>query len=43
MTMAEWQARRQDRPVLHIDFDAADSIRVERERREQEWYGRMES
>ena len=43
MTMAEWQVRRQDRPVLHIDFDAAAAIREERERREQEWYGRTES
>ena len=43
MTMAEWQARRENRPVLHIDFDAAAAIREERQRREQKWYGRMES
>lgn len=43
LTMDEWQARRHGRPVLHIDFDAAAAIREERERREQEWLGRMES
>ena len=43
LTMAEWQARRQGRPVLHIDFDAAAAIHDERERQEQEWLGRMES
>jgi Holliday junction resolvase-like predicted endonuclease len=37
LTMAEWQARRKDRPTLHIDFDAAAAIREERQRREQEW------
>ena len=31
LTMAEWQARRKDRPVLHINFDAAAAIRKERE------------
>lgn len=36
LTMAEWQARRKDRPTLHINFDAAAAIRDERERREQE-------
>ena len=35
--MAEWQARRQNRPVLHITFDAAEAIREERQRQEQEW------
>lgn len=34
LTMAEWQERRQNRPVLHIDFDAAEAIREERQRRE---------
>ena len=33
LTMAEWQARRKDRPVLHINFDAAAAIREEREQR----------
>lgn len=34
--MAEWQARRQNRPVLHLNFDAAAAIREERQRREAE-------
>lgn len=42
LTMAEWQARRQNRPVLHINFDAAEAIREERQRREQEWNQHME-
>ena len=33
LTMAEWQARRQNRPVLHLNFDAAAAIREERQRR----------
>lgn len=33
LTMAEWQARRRNRPVLDLDFDAAAAIREERERR----------
>ncbi len=32
--MAEWQARRKDRPTLHTNFDAAAAIREERQRRE---------
>ena len=42
LTMAEWQARRQNRPVLDINFDAAAAIREERQRREQEWDRYME-
>ena len=42
LTVAEWQERRQGRPVLHIDFDAAAIIRDEREQREQEWRKRLE-
>ena len=42
LTMAEWQARRKNRPVLHINFDAAAAIREERQRREQEWDRYME-
>ncbi len=42
LTMAEWQARRQDRPTLHLNFDAAAAIREERQRREQEWHRYME-
>ena len=34
LTMVEWQGRRKNRPVLHIDFDAAEAIREERQRRE---------
>ena len=33
LTMAEWQARRKDRPTLHINFDAAAAIREERQQR----------
>ena len=36
LTMAEWQARRKNRPVPHINFDAAAAIREERQRRERE-------
>ena len=36
LTMAEWQARREDRPILHIDFDAAAAIREERQQRTQQ-------
>ena len=43
LTMAEWQARRRNRPVLDLDFDAAAAIREERQRREQEWDRYMES
>ena len=43
LSMAEWQARRKDRPTLHINFDAAAAIREERQRREQEWDRYMES
>ena len=43
LTMAEWQARRKDRPVLHIDFDAAAAIRRERAQRTQQWDSYMES
>ena len=43
LTMAEWQARRKNRPTLHINFDAAAAIREERQRREQEWDRYMES
>ena len=43
LTMAEWQARRKDRPVLHVNFDAAAAIREERQRREQEWDNYMAS
>ena len=43
LTMAEWQERRQNRPVLHIDFDAAAIIRDEREQRDQEWYSHLNS
>ncbi len=43
LTMAEWQARRKNRPVLHINFDAAEAIREERKRREEEWDNYMES
>ena len=35
LTMAEWQARRKNRPTLHINFDAAAAIREERQRRIQ--------
>ena len=41
--MAEWQAQRQYRPILHLNFDAAAAIREERQRREQEWDRYMES
>lgn len=34
LTMTEWQERRKNRPVLHINFDAAAAIRAERQRRE---------
>ena len=43
LTMAEWQARRKDRPVLHINFDAAAAIREERAQRTQQWDSYMES
>lgn len=43
LTMAEWQARRKDRPVLHINFDAAAAIRKERAQRTQQWDSYMES
>ena len=43
LTMAEWQARRRNRPVLDLDFDAAAAIREERQRREQEWDRYMKS
>ena len=43
LTMAEWQERRKNRPVLHINFDAAEAIREERQRREQEWDNYIES
>ena len=43
LTMAEWQERRKNRPVLHINFDAAEAIREERQRRGQEWDNYMES
>ena len=43
LTMAEWQERRRNRPVLHIDFDAAEIIRDEREQREQEWHSHLNS
>jgi len=42
LTMAEWKARRQNRPALHTNFDAAAAIREERQRREQEWDQYME-
>lgn len=35
LTMAEWLARRQNRPVLDLDFDAAAAIREERQRQTQ--------
>ena len=37
LTMAEWQARRKDRPTLHINFDASAAIRKERAQRAQRW------
>ena len=43
LTMAERQARRKDRPVLHLNFDAAASIREEREQRAQQWDSYMAS
>ena len=43
LTMVEWQERRKNRPALHINFDAAEAIREERQRREQEWDNYMES
>ena len=33
LTMAQWQARRKNRPTLHLNFDAAAAIREERQRR----------
>ena len=42
VTMAEWQARRQNRPVLHLNFDAAAAIRDERQRQELEWHKHLE-
>ena len=43
LSMAEWQIRRKNRPVLHIDFDAAQAIREDRELRTQQWDSYMES
>ena len=43
LTMAEWRARRKNRPVLHINFDAAAAIREEREQRTRQWDSYMES
>lgn len=42
LIMAEWQARRANRPVLHLDFDAAAAIREERQGQEQEWHRYLE-
>ena len=42
LTMPEWQERRENRPALHINFDAAEGIREERQRREQEWDQHMD-
>lgn len=33
LTMAEWQARRKNRPTLHINFDAAAAISEEQQQR----------
>ncbi len=43
LTIAEWQERRKNRLVLHLNFDAAEAIREERQRREQEWDSYMGS
>ena len=37
LTLEEWQERRKDRPTLHLNFDAAEAIREERELRDGQW------